>query len=39
VSTTSSIYYGKGKNGSQENLQMVIKSCVPGASILKLIKN
>jgi len=38
VSSTSSIYYMRGKDGVQSNLQMVIKSCIPSSSILKLIR-
>lgn len=37
VSSTRSIYYNKSA-GIDENLQMVIKNCVPSQSILKLIK-
>jgi serine protease Do len=37
VSNTHSIYYNQ-VNGHAENLQMVVKSCVPAASFLKLIK-
>ena len=36
VTSTSSVYY-PAKNGKKEQLQMVFKQCVPGASILKLI--
>jgi S1-C subfamily serine protease len=36
VSSTSSIYYNK-KEGVESNLQMVIKSCVPGKAILDLL--
>ena len=37
VSSTDSIYYDRDKSGSESNLQMVIKSCVPSSSILKLL--
>ena len=37
VSATSSIYYNKAK-GHNENLQMVVKSCVPVAAILRLLQ-
>ena len=37
VASTRSIYYDEHK-GRQEDLQMVIKECVPAASILKLMK-
>lgn len=37
VASTQSIYYDT-KNGKAENLQMVVKQCVPVASILKLIE-
>ncbi|HYG75987.1 MAG TPA: serine protease [Planctomycetota bacterium] len=37
VASTQSIYY-ENKDGKQENLQMVVKQCVPAASILKLIE-
>ena len=37
VSSTRSIYYSRSA-GRDENLQMVIKNCVPSQSILKLIK-
>jgi S1-C subfamily serine protease len=37
VCSTHSIYYNV-ENGQEKNLQMVIKSCVPAPSILKLIK-
>ena len=37
VSSTNSIYYNKTKDGANENLQMVVKNCVPAASILNLI--
>ena len=37
VSSTFSVYYDV-KNGHQENLQMVVKQCVPAASVLKLIE-
>jgi len=36
VSSTSSIYY-KVTKGKQENLQMVVKQCVPARSVLNLI--
>jgi len=36
VSSTSSLYYPAAK-GKKEQLQMVFKQCVPGASILRLI--
>ena len=38
VSSTNSIYYSRDKKGVDQNLQMVIKNCVPAASILKLIQ-
>jgi len=37
VSTTHSIYYDE-KDGKQGNLQMVVKQCVPAASVLKLVQ-
>lgn len=37
VATTHSIYYDV-KNNVERNLQMVVKSCVPAESVLKLIK-
>lgn len=37
VANTESIYY-TNDNGKQENLQMVIRNCVPSASILRLIR-
>ena len=37
VSSTSSIYYSV-ENGKKENLQMVVKNCVPVESIHRLIK-
>jgi hypothetical protein len=37
VANTESIYY-TNDNGKQENLQMVIRNCVPSASILQLIR-
>ena len=37
VSSTRSIYYNRSA-GVDENLQMVIKNCVPSQSILKLLK-
>lgn len=37
VATTHSIYYDV-KNNRQDNLQMVVKSCVPAESVLKLIR-
>lgn len=37
VSATSSIYYNKSK-GHNENLQMVVKSCVPVSAILRLLE-
>ncbi|MCX6978749.1 MAG: serine protease [Verrucomicrobia bacterium] len=37
VANTQSIYYGE-KDGHAENLQMVIKNCVSGKTILRLIK-
>jgi serine protease Do len=37
VSSTISIYYDRDKNGIEKNLQMVIKSCIPSAAILKLL--
>ena len=39
VSSTNSIYYTRDKKGIDQNLQMVIKNCVPSASILKLIES
>jgi serine protease Do len=36
VASTNSIYYNKSK-GVETNLQMVIKSCIPSGSILKLL--
>jgi serine protease Do len=38
VASTVSIYYTV-ENGKKDNLQMVLKHCVPSASILKLIEN
>ena len=38
VKSTRSLYYNKDKSGAQQNLQMVIKFCVPASSILKLIE-
>ena len=38
ISSTNSIYYDRGKDGAETNLQMVIKSCVPSRAILKLIE-
>ncbi len=35
---TSSIYYDADKEGHKENLQMVIKNCVPARHVLALIK-
>ena len=37
VSSTTSIYYGE-KNGQKENLQMVIKQCVPVASVRPMVE-
>jgi len=37
VASTKSIYYSK-KDGIDQNLQMVIKSCIPSGSILKLLE-
>lgn len=37
VANTESIYYTNNQ-GKQENLQMVVRNCVPSASILKLIR-
>ncbi|MCY3023826.1 MAG: serine protease [Planctomycetota bacterium] len=37
VASTTSIYYEE-KEGRKENLQMVIKECVPAANVLKLIE-
>jgi S1-C subfamily serine protease len=37
VSGTHSVYY-RVKNGRKENLQMVLKHCVPAASVLRLIQ-
>ncbi|MCM8539234.1 MAG: serine protease [Lentisphaeraceae bacterium] len=39
VSSTNSIYYNRDKKGIDQNLQMVIKNCIPAASVLKLIEN
>jgi len=36
VSSTNSIYYTE-ENGDQKNLQMVVKSCIPAASVRKLL--
>ncbi|NCG28508.1 MAG: trypsin-like serine protease [Verrucomicrobiales bacterium] len=38
VAATNSIYYNKSE-GIARNLQMVIKSCIPSSSILKLLKS
>ena len=38
VASTNSIYYNK-KDGIERNLQMVIKSCIPSGSILKLLNS
>lgn len=38
VSSTRSIYYNR-ENGVDQNLQMVVKNCVPVQSILKLLKS
>ena len=38
VASTNSIYYNK-KDGIERNLQMVIKSCIPSVSILKLLNS
>jgi len=38
VASTASIYYN-AKEGHKEDLQMVVKECVPASSILKLIEN
>ena len=38
VTSTNSIYYNK-EEGDEKNLQMVIKDCVPAASIRALIEN
>ena len=38
VAATNSIYYNKSE-GIERNLQMVIKSCIPSSSILKLLKS
>jgi hypothetical protein len=37
VSSTSSIYYSV-ENGKKENLQMVVKNCIPVESIRELIQ-
>ncbi|MFT4550277.1 MAG: serine protease Do [Verrucomicrobiales bacterium] len=37
VASTNSIYYDREKDGSQKNLQMVIKSCIPTRAILNLL--
>lgn len=37
VSSTNSIYYNKDEHGNQQNLQMVVRGCVPAASVLKLV--
>jgi serine protease Do len=36
IASTKSIYY-REEDGEQENLQMVIKTCIPGSAILKLL--
>ena len=38
VASTNSIYYNK-KDGIERNLQMVIKSCIPSGSILRLLNS
>jgi hypothetical protein len=38
VAATNSIYYSKSE-GIARNLQMVIKSCIPSSSILKLLES
>jgi S1-C subfamily serine protease len=38
VASTMPIYYSKGKNGEQQNIQMVWKHCVPAESLLALLK-
>ena len=38
VKSTRSLYYEQEKDGTQKNLQMVIKTCVPASSILHLLK-
>ena len=38
VSSTNSVYYNTA-NGKKENLQMVVKNCIPVASIHRLIQN
>jgi serine protease Do len=38
VSSTNSIYYTQ-ENGDQKNLQMVVKSCIPIASLRKLLQS
>jgi len=38
VASTNSIYYNK-REGIERNLQMVIKSCIPSGSILKLLNS
>ncbi len=38
VAATNSIYYNKSE-GIERNLQMVIKSCIPSSSILKLLES
>ena len=37
VADTVSIYYDE-KAGHKDNLQMVVKECVPAANVLKLIE-
>ena len=39
IASTNSIYYSKDKDGSDANLQMVIKSCIPSSAILKLLSS
>ncbi len=38
VKSTRSLYYEQDKQGNQKNLQMVIKTCVPASSILRLLQ-
>jgi serine protease Do len=38
VCTTTSIYYTQGDDGAEKDLQMVVKSCVPARSILRLLQ-
>jgi S1-C subfamily serine protease len=38
VCTTSSIYYTEKDDGTQKDLQMVVKSCIPARAILRLVQ-